>query len=183
MFQVQRILGLPVLLENGKGVGKVKDFWFDEFWSLVGVILDRYTRSGVIRKMPKVVYWEDIVHCGEDALLIRNSTVIATLDSKQLLRTFHTGVIRLKEMSVYTIEGRHLGEISDVYFQPSEGTQILGYELTDGFLADVFEGRRKLFLPEAPENIILGEDAILVPASYERILTRDHTWKVTGEDG
>ncbi|RED65614.1 PRC-barrel domain-containing protein [Cohnella lupini] len=170
MIQVQRILGLPVLLESGKCIGKVKDLWFDEFWKLVGIVLDKYARSG-IRKTPKIVYWEDIVHCGEDALLIKGSTVVATMDSKQLLRTFHTGVVRLKDMPVYTIEGQHLGEVSDVYFKPSEGTQIIGYELTDGFLADVFEGRRKLFLPEALENITLGEDAILVPASYERILT------------
>ncbi len=174
MIQVERILGLPVLLESGKSIGKVKDLWFDEFWKLVGVVLDTYVWSG-FRKTPKIVYWENIVHFGEDALLIRNSTVIATKDNKQLLRTFHTGVVRLKDMPVYTIDGQHLGEISDVYIKPSEGTQIIGYELTDGFLADVFEGRRKLFLPEAPENIILGEDAILVPASYERILTRDHT--------
>jgi uncharacterized protein YrrD len=182
MIQVGRMIGLPVLLDNGKCVGKVKDIWFDEFWELVGVVLDRYDRIG-FRKKPKIVYWVDIVHCGEDAVLIRNSTVIATKDNKQLLRTFNTGVVRLKDMPVYTVEGQHLGEISDVYFKSSEGTQIIGYELTDGFLADVFEGRRKLFLPEAPENISLGEDAILVPAYYERILTRDHTRKVTGEDG
>ncbi|BBI34825.1 PRC-barrel domain-containing protein [Cohnella abietis] len=168
MIQVQRILGLPVLLENGKCIGKIKDLWFDEFWKLVGVILDTYARIG-IRKIPKIVYWEHILHCGEDALLIRNSSVIVTKDNKQLLRTFHTGVIRLKDMPVYTIEGQHLGEVSDVYIRPFEGTQIIGYELTDGFLADVFEGRRKLFLPDA-ENMTLGEDAILVPASCERIL-------------
>jgi uncharacterized protein YrrD len=182
MIQVQRILGLPVLLQNGKSAGKVKDIWFDESWKLVGVILDSNVWLG-IRKASKVVYWEDLVHCGEDALLIRNSTVIATKDNKQLLRTFHTGVVRLKDMPVYTNEGQHLGEVSDVYFKQSAGTQIIGYELTDGFLADVFEGRRKLFLPEAPENVTLGEDAILVPASYEKVLSRDHTWKVTGEDG
>ncbi|MCD9023094.1 PRC-barrel domain-containing protein [Cohnella silvisoli] len=182
MIQVARMIGLPMLLENGKCIGKVKDIWFDEFWKLVGVVLDRVVWTG-IRKKPKIVYWEDIVYCGEDALLIRDSTVIAAKDNKQLLRTFHSGVVRLKDMPVYTIDGQRLGEVSDVYIKPSEGTQIIGYELTDGFLADVFEGRRKLFLPEAPENITLGEDAILVPASYERILTRDHTRKVTGEDG
>ncbi|WP_256760084.1 PRC-barrel domain-containing protein [Cohnella sp. WQ 127256] len=183
MIQVQRILGLPVLFENGKCLGKVKDVWFDEFWKLVGVVLDKHARSGLIRKLPKIVYWDNIVHCGEDALLIRNSSIIATKDNKQLLRTFHTGVVKLKDMPVYTIEGQYLGKVSDVYLKQSEGTQIVGYELTDGFLTDVFEGRRKLFLPESPENITLGEDAILVPASYERILTRDHSWKVTGEDG
>jgi len=55
--------------------------------------------------------------------------------------------------------------------------------LTDGFLADVMEGRRQLFLPDSSDKMTLGEDAILVPASYERILTREPTWKATGEDG
>ncbi|MFC4305489.1 PRC-barrel domain-containing protein [Cohnella boryungensis] len=183
MFQVERLLGLPVLLESGKSVGKVKDFWFDEFWRIVGIVLDRHSRSGLWRKSPKIVYWDDIVHLGEDVLLIREDSVIVAKDTRELLRTFHTGVVRLKEIPVYTVDGQYLGKVSDVYFKPTEGTQILGYELTDGFLADVFEGRRKLFLPEALENITLGEDAILVPASYERILTREPTWKVTGEDG
>jgi uncharacterized protein YrrD len=182
MIQVQRIIGLPVILHNGKRAGKVRDIWFDEFWQVVGVVLDSRAWTG-IRKASKIVYWQDIVQCGEDALMIRSSAVIATLNNKQLLRTFHTGVVRLKDMPVYTNEGIHLGEVADVYFKPSAGTQIIGYELTDGFLADVLEGRRRLFLPEAPENVILGEDAILVPASYERVLTRDHTRKVTGEDG
>jgi len=183
MFQVERVLGLPVLLESGKSVGKIKDVWFDEFWRLVGVVLDRYARSGLFRKLSKIVYWDDVVHLGEDALLIRNGTAIASIHGNELLRTFHTGVVRLKDMPVYTIEGQYLGKVSDVYFKPSEGTQILGYELTDGFLADVMEGRRKLFLPEAPDKMTLGNDAILVPASYERILARAPTWKVTGEDG
>lgn len=173
MIQVQLILGLPVILANGKKAGKVKDVWFDEFWNLIGVILDNNVWLG-LRKASKVVYWEDIVHCGEDALLIRNHTVIATRNNKQLLRTFQSGVVRLKDMPIYTNEGLYLGKVSDVYFKTAVGTQIIGYELTDGFLADVFEGRRKLFLPEAPENVTLGEDAILVPASYERVLERPY---------
>ncbi|WP_372635842.1 PRC-barrel domain-containing protein [Cohnella sp.] len=183
MFQVERILGLPVLLESGKSVGKIKDLWFDEFWRLVGIVLDRYTRSGLFRKLSKIVYWKDIVHLGEDALLIRNGAAVASINGNELLRTFHSGVVRLKDMPVYTIEGQYLGKVSDVYFKPSEGTQIVGYELTDGFLADVLEGRRKLILPEAPDKMTLGNDAIFVPASYERILTREPTRKVTGEDG
>lgn len=173
MIQLQRIIGLPVLLHNGRCIGKVKDIWFDEFWKLIGVILDNHVWLG-FRKASKVISWEDVVHCGEDALLIRNVTVIATKHNKQLLRTFLTGVVRLKDMPVYTSEGHYLGKVADVYFNSSVGTQLIGYELTDGFLADVLEGRRKLFLPEVLENVILGEDAIFVPASYERILEKPY---------
>ncbi|MFC5405212.1 PRC-barrel domain-containing protein [Cohnella soli] len=182
MIQAQAIIGMPVLLESGKAVGKVKDLWFDEFWNLVGIVLDKNARSG-FRKKPKVILWEHVAFCGADALLIRTSADIMAVSGKSLLRTFLTGVVRLKDMPVFTVEGERLGEVTDVYMKPAEGIQIIGYELTDGFLADIFEGRRRLLLPEASKNMTLGEDAILVPASCERILPRDHTWKVTGEDG
>ncbi|RIE03229.1 photosystem reaction center subunit H [Cohnella faecalis] len=165
---------------SGRSSGKVKDVWFDEFWRLSGVVLD--TRVW-LSKAVKAIKWDNIVSCGEDALLIRDSGAVETIDRNQLLRTFNGGVVRLKEMPVYTVAGIELGKVADVYFKDSEGTPLVGYELTDGFLADVFEGRRRLYLPDGPENVILGEDAILVPASCERVLERDHTRKVIGEDG
>jgi uncharacterized protein YrrD len=180
MIQLQHLIGLPVLRENGKKAGKACDLWFDENWTLVGVVMES---RGWFGRNFKVVYWENIVACGHDALLIRNDALIESVNRKKLLRTFHTGVTRLKDMPVYTREGQHLGEVADVYFQASAGTQIIGYELTDGFLVDLFEGRRRLILPEFSENVTLGEDALLVPASCERALTRDPTWKATGEDG
>lgn len=180
MIQIQQVIGLPVLFESGKKAGRVKDIRFDEFWSLSGVILDHRVW---LRRAHKVVSWDDIVSCGPDALLIDNGADIAVVERKQLLRTYHTGVTQLKDMPVFTKEGLRLGEITDVYFQETAGKQIIGFELTDGFLADVMEGRRRLFLPEQPDNVTIGENAIIVPASYERVLERDHTWKVTGEDG
>jgi uncharacterized protein YrrD len=127
------------------------------------------------RKAFKGIRWQDIASCGEDALMIRDVQAIAKMDKSVLLRSFIGGVVRLKDMPVYTVNGQQLGRISDVYFKESEGTPLIGYELTDGFLSDVLEGRRRLLLPEGPEQITLGEDAILVPASYERVLERDHT--------
>ncbi|MFD0674163.1 PRC-barrel domain-containing protein [Cohnella sp. GCM10027633] len=180
MIQIQQVLGLPILLQSGRRVGRVKDISFDEFWSLSGVVLDRKVW---LRRAYKVVSWGDVVSCGPDAILIADDANIAVVERKRLLRTFHTGIIQLKDMPVYTKEGLRLGDITDVYFKETAGKQIIGYELTDGFLADVMEGRRRLFLPEQPENVTIGENAIIVPASYERVLERDHTWKVTGEDG
>ncbi|WEK53149.1 MAG: PRC-barrel domain-containing protein [Candidatus Cohnella colombiensis] len=167
MIRIQRLLGVPVLRESGKRVGKVKDIWFDEFWSVVGIVLDCRIW---FRKARKVVLMDQIFAFGQDALIIRNESQLDTFELKQLLRTYYTGVIRIKDMPVFTKEGLHLGEVSDVYFKENEGTPIIGFELSDGFLSDVLEGRRRLFMPERAEDIRLGENAILVPASYERIL-------------
>ncbi|WP_276356377.1 PRC-barrel domain-containing protein [Cohnella caldifontis] len=172
MLQVQSLLGLPVLLDSGRRAGRVKDVWFDEYWSLSGVVLDQRTWN---RKTFKGILWRDIAACGEDALVIPSRNAVADMDRSLLMRGFLGGTVRLKDMPVYTVNGQELGRITDVYFKPSEGTPLVGCELTDGFLSDVLEGRRRLLLPDGPGQLTLGEDAILVPASYERVLTKDHT--------
>ncbi|MEK0312877.1 PRC-barrel domain-containing protein [Cohnella sp. 56] len=167
---LQQSIGLPVLLPSGKRVGRVLDIGFDEFWEAEYVVLDG---SFGLRRTVRIVKWRDIVTYGEDALVIQGKESIRRMSRKDLQRTFHTGLIQMRELPVYTLEGQELGRISDVYFRKTAGTQIAGYELTDGLLADVFEGRRRLYLPDGPKDLTLGEDAILVPASYERIMDRD----------
>jgi len=167
---VQQIIGLPVYLQDGKQAGRVQDIGFDEFWQVASIVLDTKVW---FRQAVRIVNWADVTVVGDDALIIRDRSAIATIHRKHLLRTFHTGVVQLKELPVYTVDGQELGRVADVYFRKSEGTQIVGYELTDGFLADVFEGRRRLILPEGPKGVTLGEDAILVPASCERVLERE----------
>ncbi len=53
--------------------------------------------------------------------------------------------------------------VEDVYFQEELGT-IIGYELTDGFLSDVTQGRK--MLPKV-EPLTVGTDAIVVPSEME----------------
>ncbi|TJY43518.1 photosystem reaction center subunit H [Cohnella pontilimi] len=172
MLQVQLMIGLPVLLPSGKRVGKVKDVWLDEFWSMAGVVLDNRVW---FRKAVQAVHMQDITTCGKDALLIRDRQAVVTMHKSRLLRSFLCGAVRLKDMPVFTLSGQLLGRVSDVYFKESQGTPLVGYELTDGFLADVLEGRRRLLMPDGPDHVTMGEDAIFVPASYDRVLERDHT--------
>ncbi|WP_271749123.1 PRC-barrel domain-containing protein [Cohnella sp. JJ-181] len=164
------MIGLPVMLPGGKRVGRLLDIGFDEFWEAEFAVLDG---SFGFRRKVRIVKWEDVLTSGEDVLVIKDEDAIRSMPRKSLQRTFHTGLIRMRELPVYTLEGQELGRISDVYFRKTAGTQIAGYELTDGFLADVFEGRRRMYLPDGPKDLTLGEDAILVPASYERIMDRE----------
>ncbi|CAI6015125.1 hypothetical protein COHCIP112018_00070 [Cohnella sp. JJ-181] len=167
---LQQMIGLPVMLPGGKRVGRLLDIGFDEFWEAEFAVLDG---SFGFRRKVRIVKWEDVLTSGEDVLVIKDEDAIRSMPRKSLQRTFHTGLIRMRELPVYTLEGQELGRISDVYFRKTAGTQIAGYELTDGFLADVFEGRRRMYLPDGPKDLTLGEDAILVPASYERIMDRE----------
>ncbi|WP_028611780.1 PRC-barrel domain-containing protein [Paenibacillus harenae] len=165
MIKLQQLIGLPVIvIHSGKLVGTVKDAWFDEHWQLNGLILDYAKWFGL---SVKIVKWSDVLSCGEDTVIISSETAIHRMKPKQILRSFYTGLVKLRDLPVVTVQGEQLGRVSDVYFYPNQGTQIVGYELTDGFVSDLMEGRKWLKAPSDPDAVLLGEDAIIVPAVSE----------------
>ncbi|WP_051236622.1 PRC-barrel domain-containing protein [Paenibacillus pinihumi] len=168
MIKVQHLIGLPVIdYTTGKQAGIVKDIWFDEHWVLKGMIVDtgRWMARGITGLL-----WETVVACGEDAVLISDRQAMRKLVANEVTRCFQTGMIRLKDLPVITQEGFQLGRISDVYFDQNMGTPIVGYELTDGFISDLKEGRKWLRISDYPDEVTLGEDAILVPVRAEEDL-------------
>lgn len=56
-----------------------------------------------------------------------------------------------------TYNGENIGLLEDVYIQENLGT-IVGYEVSDGFFADISEGRKVL----ENTSISIGEDTIVV---------------------
>ena len=58
-----------------------------------------------------------------------------------------------------TVTGSELGRLENVYFLEEMGT-LIGYELTDGFLTDLKEGRKTL---HPAERLTWGDDALIVP--------------------
>lgn len=165
MIKLQQLVGLPVLvIHSGKRVGTVKDAWFDEHWRLKGLILEvaKWFAYHV-----RVVEWADVLTCGEDTVIIASEQSVRSMKPKTIQRAFYTGIVKLKDLPVVTVHGVQLGSVSDVYFFPFQGTQIVGYELTDGFVSDLMEGRKWLKAPSDPDDVLLGEDAIIVPAVSE----------------
>lgn len=151
-------------MQNGKQVGIVRDAWFDEHWQLNGLILE-YAKWFAVKV--RTVQWSAVLACGEDAVFIADESQIVTEKRQLMQRAFCAGVIQLRDMPVVTVTGLQLGRVSDVYIYPLQGTQIVGYELTDGFVSDLMEGRKWLKTPSDPDAILLGEDAIIVPAISE----------------
>ena len=163
MLKLQHLIGLPLIVNgSGKTVGKVKDIWFDEHWQLRGIITGsrRWPRKGAY-----AVDWEDVLTCGKDALIVSRSDVVRLLAAGEITRCYCWGESKLKDLPVITTNGEELGRISDVYFDPIKGTPIVGYELTDGFISDVMEGRHWLRVAQFADEITLGEKAVLVPES------------------
>jgi uncharacterized protein YrrD len=165
VIKLQQLIGLPVIdLRTGRQAGKVKDAWFDEQWMMQGVVLEG---GKWLSSKDRIVHWNRVASCGEDAVLIDGTEAVVVKDKIAAGRCFQTGHPKLKDLLVVTVGGTQLGRLSDVYFEPIQGTQIVGYELTDGFISDLLEGRKWLRAPKESETVLLGEDAIIVPACCE----------------
>lgn len=148
-------------VQTGNKLGTVYDLLFDEQGVLSAVQLDA---KGIWRK-GRIIPKENILSIGEDAITVETEDVDTPIDPTP----FHSvidGNDKLKGKPVITTNGIELGMVEDVYFQEEVGT-IIGYELTDGFLSDVTQGRK--LLPKV-DPMTVGADAIVVPSEMEENL-------------
>ena len=75
----------------------------------------------------------------------------------------------LKGRSVLLTSGYELGVIENVYFMEEMGT-IIGYELSDGWIDDLMEGRKVL---KASEPLVWGQDVLIAKKDHVKVQKRD----------
>jgi len=167
-MRIQEFIGLNVIgVEEGKDVGKIVDCIVDSTWKITGIELES---KSFFSSHVKVVAWEDIVAYGEDAVMILNEESIRKVDADSIPHTFLEGKNRLKDLEVVTEAGTILGKVSDVYFDQKMGNTIIAFEISDGLVTDLMEGRR--WLPCVPE-MSARTDNLLVPALSEEKLEKN----------
>ncbi|TXK79322.1 PRC-barrel domain-containing protein [Paenibacillus sp. N3.4] len=157
MRKAHDLIGLPVLtVDSGKQIGQVKDLMIDPEWNICGIVLEVKHWFSTLR----YISWEEILAAGEDAVTIPNNNVIHEFEHVEHCHALLEGSRKLKGLPVITVGGHKLGMVDDVYLDQNWGKQIVGYELSEGFVSDLKEGHR--WLP-MPDSAIKGEDAIIVP--------------------
>ncbi|WP_409341598.1 PRC-barrel domain-containing protein [Paenibacillus sp. MBLB4367] len=163
------ILGLPVIeVNHGKRLGTAKDFWLDAEMHAQGVVLETKNWFTAAR----YIDWDDVVSFGEDAITVQGDWVLRDWEEAPDHICLVNGKRKLKGTPVLTVNGLQLGMVEDVYFSENMGKPIIGYELSDGFLTDVTEGRK--WLP-APEKSTFGDDVLLVPVQAGQELNEINT--------
>jgi len=151
------MIGLPVIsVETGSQVGLAKDLLLNDEWKIEAVLLE--TKHWF--SSPACIEWNDVLAFGEDAITIPCEEVVKVMEDHRPLHSLVGGHKKVKGLPVITVNGQQLGIVEDVYLEDKMGKHVIGYELSEGFITDVREGRK--WLP-IPESVILGEDAIVVP--------------------
>jgi uncharacterized protein YrrD len=147
------IKGLPVYEQKtGKTVGKISDICFTNNGAVQGFAVESKGWFARHRYLP----FSAVQAVGTDGVIIKDAA------SLQPFSSFQTGYSLYSERGiagkpVITADGKRLGLLEDVYFHGQLGI-IGGYEITDGFFADLTEGKKRI--DAAP--FTAGEEAIIV---------------------
>lgn len=147
MRRTREIVGLPVLdIKTGEQIGWVQDLAFDaESNRVTGVLLE----GGHFFHPKKGIPRQAVAFMGKDAL------TVSTVQLEEIKGTLWSQKVG---NHVYSEEGAARGRVEDVFLDDS-GERIVGYEVSDGFLADLFQGRGTILQQHV---IVDGEDVLVV---------------------
>lgn len=158
------LIGKPIVTyDTGEQVGKVADLLFDlERNQLLGV--DSSAGEG-LPPSPGVLR-RDVQALGADAIIIASRTMIQPVDQRgDSLRRLQRD-LKPKSLTLFTIDGRDLGMLGDVYFDEHSG-EIQGYEVTGGAFAAAAFGTS--FVPAA-QQVKVGVAILFVPAETVNLM-------------
>ncbi|MEI7025297.1 PRC-barrel domain-containing protein [Paenibacillus sp. y28] len=164
MRKAHDIIGLPIIeISGGTQLGIVKDLVIGERLALTHIVVE--TKQWF--SSPKGIPEPHLLSVGPHAVTVQDEEAIMALELPAGSSMLLDGGSKLKGLPVMTVNGQRLGFLQDVYFEEIMGKPITGYELSDGFISDLTEGRK--WLP-APGQITVGTDAIIVPLHSEQHL-------------
>jgi uncharacterized protein YrrD len=161
----QEVLGLAVIhSKTGKKLGTVSDLLFDETQKLRGLLVEN---GGWLRKR-RWIPIEEIQSMGKDAILVDSEEALLTLNEETESWTgILSGDKKLRGRPVLLSNGCEIGVLENVYFLEEVGT-LIGYELSDGWINDLQDGR-KVLKSNAP--LVWGEDVLIAP--FDQIQLKD----------
>ncbi|OIJ07686.1 hypothetical protein BKP35_18580 [Anaerobacillus arseniciselenatis] len=147
--------GLSVVsLKTGEEIGKVIDLLFRET-NVEGLIVDK---NGWLNRH-LFVPLKEIHAVGHDAIVINDVERLTAYDKKQFpFHSLHHGSKHIAGKTLMSTEGEKLGLVEDVYFNENLGN-IVGYEVTDGFIADIKEGKQVL---KTSSPLIVGDELLVI---------------------
>mgnify|MGYP000968422843 CR=1 FL=1 len=134
------VLNLPVICaDSGKRAGTVKDLIFDSGKKEVMALL--LESAGLFLKK-KAVLLEELLDFRGDAAVISSKSCIKEIDIQDYFEVF-PGIGCLIGIKVFSKSAGEIGTVSDVIFDAESG-RIEGFEISDGLLQDIMQGRKML---------------------------------------
>lgn len=155
LHRYSEVLNLPVICaDSGKKAGVVKDIIFSLDNKIVMAFLLEHRGLSLNKK---VVLIGKLLSLGSDAAIVNSSDCVSDMNRTAYSEAF-CDEGNLLGLKVYSKEGGELGVVKDVIFDYKTG-KIESFEISDGLIQDVMQGRKLLPLFGKVE---LGEEFAVV---------------------
>ncbi|MFD1736691.1 PRC-barrel domain-containing protein [Bacillus salitolerans] len=147
------IKGLPVFHnKTGKYMGTIRDLLLSNKGDIQSIVVDG---KGLFHP-DHLIDFNHIISFGQDGVMIHEHLEqLKRKKAESYYLSHHHGLLG---RDLYSTEGERLGIIDDVYFDEKLGT-ILGYEVSEGFFADIAEGKKVI---PTKNPLQFGEDIIQI---------------------
>ena len=147
--------GLPVYCnESADLLGHIVDITISEEGIVFGLLMDG---KGLFHR-DRFIPIESIHALGENGVMVHDRKMLFSIHDMKESYIYNT-YDDLHNKTVLTREGEKLGLLEDVYFSEQMGT-IEAYKLTDGFFADISEGKK--VVKASGDPFTLSKDAIVI---------------------
>lgn len=132
----------------------------DESAAIISFICDK---KG-LKKCNCTLYLKDIMSKSYDGIIVKNKNVIKNLSNVKTINNTLSYKNTILNKTVLNSKGEFIGILRDMIFDLTSG-YILGFELSEGYLDDIFTGRKII---KAGSGYFFSDNNIVVP--YEGII-------------
>lgn len=163
MQKLRGILGLPVLeIQSGIQIGEAQEVVLDiEKASVAAIIISGANWFAEAQG----ISFRDVCSCGRDAIMVCDREAVQQLvDLRDCAGIYRSG--ELFDKQIFTEAGFSLGTLADILFNEATG-EITGYELSDGVVTDLLQGR--MIMPMPPAQVV-NADKLIVPETMAKLL-------------
>lgn len=161
MIRINDCKGVRVVCLKDEGrLGFLGDALYDEQNNVKGFMLDSETGfAGKLRK--RFVALEDILKLDNSVCVVYSKDSIKKFPGKGVLK-LSSSLDEMMGRSVLSRKGESLGVVHDMVFDMETGS-LEGFELSKGFMNDMLEGRKIVFMRDGVE---FGEEYIIARSEY-----------------
>ena len=157
MFRVSDILDLPIIIltKNDSSKYTVKSLLIDGFSNRIAAII---CKEGALKKSQRILSYNKIISIDTNGIIISEIKCIEKIALKNLSNYLQLEAIT--NSIVKSSDGDLYGIITDIYINLLNG-KITGYELSEGYLDDIVNGRRIINIPDKLNNTLINKEIIL----------------------
>ncbi len=156
MIRIQECKGVPVVCLKDEGrLGFIANPLYDKESNIKGFLLE--SENGFTGKFRKrYIALEDILKLNDTVCVVYSKDSVRKYENKKSLTT-QNALEQVIGQGVLSKTGKNIGVVHDMIFDIETGA-LEGFELSKGFMNDMFEGRRTVFMRDGVE---FGEEYII----------------------